>query len=58
LFIPVILGTAREGRPSEKAARFMLQKALDAGLESEVLDVRDYLWEDRSTVRQRGFSQS
>jgi len=42
MFIPVILGTAREGRQSEKAARFMLQKALDAGLESEVLDVRDY----------------
>lgn len=42
MFIPVILGTAREGRQSEKAARFMLQEALDAGLESEILDVRDY----------------
>ena len=42
MYIPVILGTAREGRQSEKAARFMLQKALDAGLESEIIDVRDY----------------
>ena len=42
MYIPVILGTAREGRQSEKAARFMLQKALEAGLESEIIDVRDY----------------
>jgi len=42
MYIPVILGTAREGRQSEKAARFMLQEALDAGLESEIIDVRDY----------------
>ena len=42
MYIPIILGTAREGRQSEKAARFMLQKALEAGLESEIIDVRDY----------------
>jgi NAD(P)H-dependent FMN reductase len=42
MFIPVILGTARAGRQSEKAARFVLQKALEAGLESEIIDVRDY----------------
>ena len=42
MYIPIILGTAREGRQSEKAARFMLQKALEAGLESEIFDVRDY----------------
>lgn len=42
MYIPVILGTARLGRQSGKAARFMLQKALDAGLESEIIDVRDY----------------
>ena len=42
MYIPIILGTAREGRQSEKAARFMLQKALVAGLESEIIDVRDY----------------
>ena len=42
MYIPIILGTARAGRQSEKAARFMLQKALEAGLESEIIDVRDY----------------
>ncbi|MGV8176140.1 MAG: NADPH-dependent FMN reductase [Methanothrix sp.] len=42
MYIPVILGTARAGRQSEKAARFMLAKALEAGLESEIIDVRDY----------------
>ena len=42
MYIPVILGTAREGRQSEKAALFMLQKAQEAGLDSEIIDVRDY----------------
>jgi NAD(P)H-dependent FMN reductase len=42
MYIPVILGTARQGRQSEKAARFMLQKAQEAGLDSEIIDVRDY----------------
>ena len=37
-----MLGTAREGRQSEKAAKFMLQEATNAGLESEIIDVRDY----------------
>jgi multimeric flavodoxin WrbA len=40
--IPIILGTAREGRQSEKAANFMLQKAIEAGFESEIMDSRDY----------------
>lgn len=43
MFIPVILGTAREGRQSEKAAKFMLAEVLKYGLESELIDVRDYL---------------
>jgi multimeric flavodoxin WrbA len=42
MYIPVILGTARLGRQSEKAALFMLQKAREADLESEIIDVRDY----------------
>ena len=42
MHFPVILGTARSGRQSEKAALFMLQKAREAGLESEIIDVRDY----------------
>jgi len=42
MYIPVILATARTGRQSEKAARFMLQKVREAGLESEIIDVRDF----------------
>ncbi|HOT06029.1 MAG: NAD(P)H-dependent FMN reductase [Methanosaeta sp. PtaB.Bin039] len=42
MYIPVILGTARLGRQSEKAAAFMLAQALSFGLESEILDVRDF----------------
>jgi len=42
MYIPVILGTAREGRQSEKAAKFMLEETRKAGIESEILDVRDY----------------
>jgi len=42
MYIPIILGTAREGRESEKVARFMLEKALAFGLDSEIIDVRDY----------------
>src|SRR5213595_2121842 len=41
LFIPVILGTARQGRESEHAARFVFeQKKKRAGVETEFIDVR------------------
>ena len=44
MFIPVILGTAREGRQSEKVAKFILQEVLNYGeIETELIDVRDYL---------------
>jgi NAD(P)H-dependent FMN reductase len=42
MYIPVILGTAREGRFSDKVAQFVLGEARKAGLESEILDARDY----------------
>jgi NAD(P)H-dependent FMN reductase len=42
MFIPVILGTAREGRNSEKVAKFVLEEVRRAGLETELIDVRDY----------------
>jgi len=42
MYIPIILGTAREGRQSEKVANFMLAEVIKAGLESEIIDVRDY----------------
>lgn len=42
MYIPIILGTAREGRQSEKAARFLLGEFEKTGTETELLDVRDY----------------
>ncbi len=42
MYIPVILGTARKGRQSEKVADFILHKVLESGLTSEIIDVRDY----------------
>jgi NAD(P)H-dependent FMN reductase len=42
MFIPIILGTARKGRQSEKAAKFMLRQVKAYGLETELIDVSDY----------------
>lgn len=39
LYIPILLGTLREGRQSEKAAKFMLDQAKKRGLETEIIDV-------------------
>ena len=42
LYIPVILGTARKGRASERAARFMLgEVAKRGGVETELIDIRE-----------------
>lgn len=42
LYIPVILGTARQGRWSEHAARFVLQEtAKRLGVETDLIDVRE-----------------
>jgi len=45
MYIPIILGTGREDRQSEKVADFILKEVEKRGLESEILDVRDYLTE-------------
>ena len=42
MYIPVVLGTAREGRQSEKVAGFIYRLAQKAGLETEIVDVREY----------------
>jgi len=42
MYVPIILGTSREARESEKVARFVLGEAKAYGLSSEILDVRDY----------------
>lgn len=44
MYIPIVLGTAREGRQSEKAAKFMLSEVkLYGNIETELIDVKDYL---------------
>src|SRR5450759_5395732 len=41
LFIPLILGTARQGRQSEHVARFVFEQTKKrAGVETELIDVR------------------
>lgn len=42
MYIPIILGTGREGRQSEKVARFITQETQKADVETELIDVRDY----------------
>jgi NAD(P)H-dependent FMN reductase len=43
-FIPILLGSAREGRYSEHAAKFVLEEAKNFGqFETELLDVRDFV---------------
>ncbi len=51
LFIPILLGTAREGRQSEKAARYVLSQARQyRQFETELLDVRDFVGAARTTA--------
>jgi len=41
LFLPILLGTARQGRESEHAARFVFKQTKKrAGVETELIDVR------------------
>jgi NAD(P)H-dependent FMN reductase len=43
LYIPLVLGTARIGRESEKVAKFVLEVMKSGGdIETELIDVRDY----------------
>lgn len=43
LFIPILLGTARKGRQSEKVAKFVLEEAKKYGqFETELIDARDF----------------
>jgi len=43
LYVPIILGTARAGRQSEKVARFMLNETIKTGIKTEIIDVQDFL---------------
>jgi NAD(P)H-dependent FMN reductase len=42
MFFPVILGTARKGRFSEKVAKYMVKQTKKAGYKTQLIDVRDY----------------
>lgn len=45
LFIPLILGTAREGRESEKVARYVLGELAKIGtFTTQLVDVKDHLF--------------
>ncbi|WP_367883891.1 NADPH-dependent FMN reductase [Thermococcus peptonophilus] len=41
--VKIVLGTAREGRKSEKVAEYITRKASELGWEAELIDVKDYL---------------
>lgn len=43
MYIPIILGTAREGRRSERVAGFVLEQVKECGIETELIDVKDHL---------------
>lgn len=40
--VPIILGTARKGRQSEKVAKFILKSAKKLNFSSNIVDVRDF----------------
>ena len=42
LFIPVILGTARNDRQTEKPAAFVFEQAKKHGFQTELVDVRQF----------------
>ncbi len=44
MYIPVILGTGREGRKSIRAAKFVKRELEKRGITSSIIDVRDYIF--------------
>lgn len=42
MYIPIILGTARVGRQSEKVAKFVFNQVNSKNIDSEIIDVRNY----------------
>jgi NAD(P)H-dependent FMN reductase len=62
LFIPVILGTPRQGRMSEHAARFVLQEVEKrAGVETELFDVRELPFttqDEGGAIKDESFSRA
>lgn len=46
LFIPILLGTARKGRQSEKVANYVLEQVKKADIGTELMDVREFSTQD------------
>lgn len=42
MYVPIILGTARKERQSEKVANFIFEQAKKNDLDTEIIDVRDF----------------
>ncbi len=57
LYLPILLGTAREGRQSEKAARYVLEKAKQQAFETELLDVHDFVSVGRTEAMEHPSAQ-
>ena len=52
LFIPVILGTPRQGRMSEHVAMFMLEEVTKRdGIETSLIDIRKFVRDSDDTFR-------
>jgi NAD(P)H-dependent FMN reductase len=43
LFIPIILGTSREDRKSEIAAKYLIEKIKTFDVETEIIDTRNFI---------------
>lgn len=51
VFIPILLGSARDGRWSEHAAKFVLEEAKNYGqFETQLIDVRDFVTKPATEV--------
>ena len=57
LFVPVILGTARDGRESEKVANFVLAETKKFGFETELIDVKNWMssatWQNKKEINDK-----
>lgn len=50
LFIPVILGTAREGRRSEAPAKYLVEAVKSRGIKTQLIDPRDFNCDPRLVI--------
>jgi NAD(P)H-dependent FMN reductase len=52
IFIPVILGTSRQGRMSEHVAKFVVEEvAKRDGVETELIDIRKFRFPPQMRVK-------